>query len=153
MSSKYFELLPRNLKNFFARYPPHIKYATTPVSTHAIEANPFLPNKHPVTQKYHNPVYSKRRMSDVYKLASRYGVVEFLPPIKDKLFFEEKYEKKTFMKGVLLPKGHRHELNKQERIKTMEKGIKDADESIAKVKGKKYYKRMEKKQHDNVSWF
>ncbi|CAI4496352.1 CFF_collapsed_G0021130.mRNA.1.CDS.1 [Saccharomyces cerevisiae] len=35
---------------------------------------PFLPNKHPVTQRFHDPKYSLRRMSDVYKLALRYGV-------------------------------------------------------------------------------
>ncbi|SMN20240.1 similar to Saccharomyces cerevisiae YGR076C MRPL25 Mitochondrial ribosomal protein of the large subunit [Maudiozyma saulgeensis] len=150
---KQFEALPRQLKQFFYKYPPHVKYASNSVSTHALEANPFIANRHPVTQTYHDPVYSKRRMSEIFKLAHRYGVTEFLPPITDKLFFEEKYEKKTFMKGVLLPKGHKHELNKASRQKAISDALLEADNTIAKVRGKKFTRRLEKKQKNTVSWF
>ncbi|KAG0670064.1 54S ribosomal protein L25, mitochondrial [Maudiozyma exigua] len=150
---KQFEALPKLLKQFFYRYPPHVKYSEKSVSTHALDANPFIANKHPVTLRYHDPVYSKRRMSALFKLAHRYGVNDLLPPIPDKLFFEEKYNQKKFMKGVLLPKGHKHELTKAARVEKMNKALENADNVIAAVKGKKFAKRLEKKQSKQVSWF
>ncbi|CCF59186.1 hypothetical protein KAFR_0G01520 [Kazachstania africana CBS 2517] len=151
---KYFEMLPRKLKNFFAKYPPHIKYANEAVSTHAVNANPFIANKHPVTNTYHNPLYSRRRMSDIYKLAYRYGIQDLLPPIQNKAFFEEKYNSKKFMKGVLQPKGHKHELNQADRAKKMAKAITEADNTIINVKGQKTVRRLAKKKIENIrNWF
>ncbi|CAI4907151.1 BAD_collapsed_G0021090.mRNA.1.CDS.1 [Saccharomyces cerevisiae] len=153
---QYFDSLPLKLKSFFQRYPPSIKYSPVSTSTKAINANPFLPNKHPVTQRFHDPKYSLRRMSDVYKLALRYGVEEFLPPIENtkKLFFEEKYNKKTLMKGVLLPKGHKHELKLNEKLKKREEALKKVDDLIASKKGSKYAKRVEKmKKNQSIGWF
>ncbi|EDO16274.1 hypothetical protein Kpol_1053p10 [Vanderwaltozyma polyspora DSM 70294] len=152
-SVKYFEFLPSSLKTFFNKYPPSIKYATKPVSTYDVVANPFLPNKHPVTGRYHEPKYSKRRMSDLYKMAHSYGIQEFLPPMNKK-FFEEKYDKKTFMRGVLTPKGHKHEFARQSKLAKMEVAIKNADKYILDVKGRKYAKKLEeKKKYDKVTWF
>lgn len=138
---QYFQLLPDTLKTFFKKYPPGVKYSSKPTSTHAIDANPFLPNKHPVTGRYHNPKYSLRRMSDLYKLARQYGLHELLPP-RNKLFFEEKYQQKKFMKGVLLPKGHKYELAYQEKMQKMRDAIKNADEYILEVKGRKYKNKL-----------
>ncbi|AQZ09650.1 MRPL25 (YGR076C) [Zygosaccharomyces parabailii] len=154
MSSKQlFDLLPSQLKNFFKKYPPSIQYAAESTSTHAINANPFLPNKHPVTGCYHEPKYSLRRMSDLYKLASLYGVQVLLPP-KNKMFFEEKYANKKMMKGVLLPKGHKHELMHDEKMAKMAEAIKNADKYIMEVKGSKYKRRLErKKEAERTTWF
>lgn len=150
-SIRYFESLPVKLQKFFARYPPSVKYAEKPVSTYDINANPFLPNKHPVTQKYHDPKISRRNMSDIYKLASLHGVESFLPPI-NKLFYEEKYNNKTFMKGVLFPKGHKHELTMDAKLLKMKEGIKNADKLILESKGSKYARRLEKKKSNTKNW-
>lgn len=147
-----FERLPLKLKNFFSKYPPSIQYAKAPTSALSVEANPFLPNKHPVTGKYHNPKYSKRRMSDLYKLADRYGITEFLPPM-NKQFFEDKYESKQFMKGVLQPKGHKYESTIAERQAKMEKAIANADKTIIDAKGMKYARKLEqKRKKKQVTW-
>lgn len=66
---QYFDLLPIQLKNFFKKYPPNMKYSDKPTLITAIDANPFLANKNPATGKYQEPKYSLRRMSDLYKLA------------------------------------------------------------------------------------
>lgn len=154
MSSKQlFDLLPSQLKSFFKKYPPSIQYATKPTSTHATDANPFLPNKHPVTGRYHDPKYSLRRMSDLYKMASLYGVEDLLPP-RNKMFFEEKYDNKKMMKGVLMPKGHKHELVHDEKMAKMTEAIRNADKYIMEVKGSKYKRRLEKKQEEQrTTWF
>ncbi|KAI9840868.1 MAG: hypothetical protein M1837_001247 [Sclerophora amabilis] len=41
--------------------------------------NPFQPQKHPVTGRWHNPVFSLRRQADLVKLAKKHGVEELLP--------------------------------------------------------------------------
>lgn len=117
-----------------------------------MDANPFLANKHPVTGKYHGAKYSARRMSDIYKLAYRYGVQDLLPQT-NKQFFEEKYNNKKFMRGILTPKGHKHELNMEERMKRKAEGIANAEKILAEVKGSKYKRRMEKVQEKKrVGW-
>ncbi|CCE65627.1 hypothetical protein TPHA_0M00520 [Tetrapisispora phaffii CBS 4417] len=150
---KLFELLPKQLKNFFKKYPPSVKYADRPVSTHSLEANPFYANKHPVTGRYHDPKFSLRRMSVLYKTAYLYGVHTFLPPMKKK-FFEDKYENKKFMRGVLNPKGHKHELLREGKLAKMEEAIKNADNYIIEAKGSKYAKKLEKRRAEKQkSWF
>ncbi|KAH3898743.1 probable 54S ribosomal protein L25, mitochondrial [Saccharomycodes ludwigii] len=155
MSNKeYFELLPAVLKNFFKKYPPTIQYSVKPTSTNSITANPFLFNRHPVTNKAHDPKYSLRRMSVLYKLAKLYGVESFLPPITNKKFFEEKYEAKKFMRGVIKPKGHKHELSAESRMKKMQDAIKNADKFIVESKSVRYRKKLEQKSKEKrVSWF
>lgn len=153
MSTKqFFDLLPSQLKNFFKRYPPSIQYAAKPTSTLAIEANPFLPNKHPVTGRHHESAYSLRRMSDLYKLASIYGVQDLLPPRK-KMFFEEKYQNKKIMKGVLLPKGHKHELMREEKLAKMHEAIKNADKYIIEARGAQYMRKLQRKKKQHATWF
>ncbi|KAI9812823.1 MAG: hypothetical protein M1832_000339, partial [Thelocarpon impressellum] len=41
--------------------------------------NPFRAQKHPITGRWHNPVFSLRRQADLVKLARKHGVEELLP--------------------------------------------------------------------------
>ena len=42
-------------------------------------SNPFLPFKHPVTQRWQPPAYSLRRQADLVKLAQKHNVLSLLP--------------------------------------------------------------------------
>ncbi|CAI4216520.1 unnamed protein product [Parascedosporium putredinis] len=78
--------LPSQLKRFFARYPPA---AILPPTVEGAEASktsyqlsrpdPFKFWKHPVTGKWHDPVYSLRRQAELVKMARENGVEELLP--------------------------------------------------------------------------
>ncbi|KAI0184592.1 hypothetical protein EV127DRAFT_464324 [Xylaria flabelliformis] len=75
------QLHPR-LQRFFAKYPPNqILPSSTRTNTIADGAtpNPFLPHKHPVTGKWHDPEFSLRRQAELVKLAREEGVEELLP--------------------------------------------------------------------------
>ncbi|KAH3686120.1 hypothetical protein WICPIJ_002904 [Wickerhamomyces pijperi] len=153
--AQHFEKLPTVLQNFFQRYPPRQfhEYSDKPTLTTAPDANPFLPNKHPVTEKYHNPKYSMRRQSVLWKLAYQYGVQDCLPSLQNgKKFYEEKYEANEFMRGQLRPKGHRHEKNRAERKAKIQDAVEQADEKILKVKGNKYKRLLERKAKDVTTW-
>ncbi|KAF4617020.1 hypothetical protein G7Y89_g15128 [Cudoniella acicularis] len=105
---KLAESLPPRLTRFFARYPPQALSQTTstpnpstststisntlPPSSEATSANhesssndeltvpnPFRTQKHAVTGKWHDPVFSLRRQADLVKLARKHGVEELLP--------------------------------------------------------------------------
>ncbi|TGJ88001.1 hypothetical protein E0Z10_g749 [Xylaria hypoxylon] len=75
------QLHPR-LQRFFAKYPPN---QILPISTRTntikdgATPNPFLPHKHPVTGKWHDPEFSLRRQAELVKLARGEGVEELLP--------------------------------------------------------------------------
>ena len=79
-TSRYVELakaLPPRLTRFFARYPPA---AILPAEKAAESIpNPFQCQKHPVTGKWHDPVFSLRRQADLVKLAQRHGVEDLMP--------------------------------------------------------------------------
>ncbi|RFU24227.1 hypothetical protein B7463_g12110, partial [Scytalidium lignicola] len=103
---KLAERLPPQLLRFFARYPPQtiLPQSQTSLSTTSPDASsaptavdpaasnpsqtavnstvpsPFAPHKHPITGKWHDPVFSLRRQADLVKLARQYGVEELLPP-------------------------------------------------------------------------
>ena len=49
---------------------------SSPIST---LPNPFRAQKHPVTGRWHDPVFSLRRQADLVKLARKHGVEELLP--------------------------------------------------------------------------
>lgn len=104
-SRKYIKLaesLPPRLTRFFARYPPQailsssstavppssaIPQDSSTVSADQISSsedvlsftNPFKAHKHPVTGRWHDPVFSLRRQADLVKLARKHGVEELLP--------------------------------------------------------------------------
>lgn len=101
---KLAEQLPPRLLRFFARYPPQAILAQSSLSAASPEPpsapaavdpaasnptqtevnstapNPFAPQKHSVTGKWHDPVFSLRRQAELVKLARQYGVEELLPP-------------------------------------------------------------------------
>jgi large subunit ribosomal protein L25 len=78
--------LPPRLLTFLARYPPPsilpagADPATTRTGYQEDTPNPFRSIKHPVTGRWHNPVYSLRRQAELVKLARTHGVEELLPP-------------------------------------------------------------------------
>jgi len=107
-SRQYIKLagsLPPRLTRFFARYPPQalLSQSTPPTSptpsasssianstassAEQIPAgqdgpavpSPFRAQKHPVTGKWHDPVFSLRRQAELVKLARQHGVEELLP--------------------------------------------------------------------------
>ncbi|PMD40089.1 hypothetical protein L207DRAFT_428339 [Hyaloscypha variabilis F] len=76
-SRQYIKLagsLPPRLTRFFARYPPQalLSQSTPPTSSTPAQ-------KHPVTGKWHDPVFSLRRQAELVKLARQHGVEELLP--------------------------------------------------------------------------
>ncbi|KAH8815162.1 hypothetical protein F5884DRAFT_668051 [Xylogone sp. PMI_703] len=102
---KLAERLPPRLLRFFARYPPQAilpqsqlapsttsSPSSTPAAVDPAASNssqtivnstppsPFASHKHPVTGKWHDPVFSLRRQAELVKLARQYGVEELLPP-------------------------------------------------------------------------
>lgn len=103
---KLAESLPPRLTRFFARYPPPsiLQPSSTPLTSSAPSAttaepslaisspgqipvgsdsgdfpSPFRCHKHPVTGKWHDPVFSLRRQAELVKLARQHGVEELLP--------------------------------------------------------------------------
>ncbi len=77
--------LPTRLRTFLARYPPaSILPAGATVEMHKTayqeeSPNPFMPTKHAVTGRWHDPKYSLRRQAELVKLAREHGVEELLP--------------------------------------------------------------------------
>lgn len=144
-----FDQLPLILRNFFQKYLPasHVKYSDKPGLTTDADANPFLPNKHPITNKYHTAKYSLRRQSVLFKTAKRYGIEDLLPGL-NKQFYEDKYNSKKFMKGVLRPKGHKHELAKDAKDEKVQKSMAAMNDKILAVKGSKFKKRLEAKKNE-----
>ncbi|KAK4659185.1 hypothetical protein QC762_107960 [Podospora pseudocomata] len=114
--------LPPRLKTFLARYPP---LSILPLgAAHAPSKaltfyqretpNPFLPRKHPVTGKWHDPKYSLRRQAELVKLARDHGVEELLPYTEKgtETRLAKRVEFGLRVKGTGLGekvKGHKHE--------------------------------------------
>ena len=104
---KLAQSLPPRLLRFFARFPPpksslanrappssiSTSLNTSPSDPNADHEeatvadsppptpypNPFQSHKHPVTGKWHSPVFSLRRQADLVKMARANGVDELLP--------------------------------------------------------------------------
>lgn len=152
----FFLQLPKPLADFFSKYPPapFRQYSDKSTSTDAADANPFIANRHPVTKRLHDPIYSHRRQSDLYKAAYRYGITHLLPQLANgKKFYEDKYENKTPVRG-----SHRFKLSKAERKaperqKEMADALAKADETILKARGAKYRRRLEAKEKKGLPWF
>ena len=149
-----FDKLPGMLQRFFMKYAPTTmkSYSAVPTSTRAEDANPFLPNKHPESLRWHNPKYSLRKQSVIYKAAYRFGIQDLLPPMKKK-FYEEKYNNKRLMKGVLAPKGHKYDLAKPEKMAKIADNLAKMDEKIIAVKGNKYKRILKKKIEKTPTWY
>ena len=122
-SQKHIQLalaLPPRLRTFLARYPPA---TILPAGADADAAktayqretpNPFLPTKHPVTGRWHDPKYSLRRQAELVKLAREHGVEELLPytPKGTETKLAKRVEFGLRVKGTGVGqkvKGHKHE--------------------------------------------
>jgi large subunit ribosomal protein L25 len=85
---KLAETLPPRLLRFFTRYQPQrpapSSIIPSPGQSRPLEPsslpNPFRSQKHPVTGRWQEPLYSLRRQADLVKLARAHGVEELLPP-------------------------------------------------------------------------
>jgi large subunit ribosomal protein L25 len=112
--------LPARLRTFLARYPP----ATILPASAAPETfktayqeevpNPFMPMKHPVTGRWHDPKYSLRRQAELVKMAREHGVEELLPftPKGTETKLRKRVELGLRVKGTGVGqkvKGHKHE--------------------------------------------
>jgi large subunit ribosomal protein L25 len=112
--------LPARLLTFLARYPPAaiLPDGATP-ETHKTAyqeetPNPFLPTKHPVTGRWHNPKYSLRRQAELVKMAREHHVEELLPftPKGTEERLRKRVELGLRVKGTGVGqkvKGHKHE--------------------------------------------
>jgi large subunit ribosomal protein L25 len=118
--AKLAQALPPRLLTFLARYPPPAilpKGAdpeTVKTGYQQDSPNPFMPTKHPITGKWHNPVYSLRRQADLVKMAREHGVEELLPQTSkgtdDRI--RKRVELGLRVKGTGVGqqvKGHKHE--------------------------------------------
>ncbi|KAH8162371.1 hypothetical protein CIB48_g5877 [Xylaria polymorpha] len=110
------QMHPR-LQRFFAKYPPN-QILPTSTRTNTIKdgatPNPFLPHKHPVTGKWHDPEFSLRRQAELVKLAREEGVEELLPftskGTEERIRHRVEYGLQVRGTGVgQKVKGHRHE--------------------------------------------
>lgn len=164
MSTKFFNLtaegafrkLPQKLQTFFTRYPPApIKtYAAKPTFTDASDANPFLPNIHPITKTVHSPIYSLRKQSELYKMAYKFGIADLMPVMQNqKRLYKEKYDSKPLLKGVSSPKGHKWERTLAERKQKIAEGIANADNVLIQYRGSKYKRRLERREKEKPTWY
>lgn len=154
-SAEAFAKLPAKLQNFFTKFPPAPlrEYADKPTLTNASDANPFLANRHPVTGRTHEPLYSLRRQSDLYKLAYKYGIADLMPSLLNgKKFFDEKQAASPILKGVLYPKGHKWERTYAERKKKIADALEQVDDILIKHRGAKYRKRLERRKVEQKKW-
>ncbi|KAF5134227.1 54S ribosomal protein L25, mitochondrial [Metarhizium anisopliae] len=83
-ATKYIQLartLPEPLQRFFARWPPAAVQSpgSAPTQHQEQRPDPFRFYKHPVTGKWHDPVYSYRRQAQLVQLAREHGVEDLLP--------------------------------------------------------------------------
>lgn len=112
--------LPARLRTFLARYPPaSILPKGADPETHKTAyqeetPNPFLPMKHPVTGRWHDPKYSLRRQAELVKMAREHGVEELLPftPKGTEERLRKRVELGLRVKGTGVGqkvKGHKHE--------------------------------------------
>lgn len=101
--------LPPKLIRFFARYPPLSILPPVPLKDSSALPkhqliNPFKATKDPITNRWHNPVFSLRRQADLVKLARENHVEELLPftvkSTKEKIRRKLKYGSRIKGTGV-----------------------------------------------------
>ena len=148
-----FARLPKKLHNFFIKYPPRplAQYADKALTIDDPQKNPFFPNKNPETGAWHGPKYSLRRLLDLYKMARKFGVADLLPAMP-KRFYEEKYNDKHWMKGVLSHKKQKWERELPEKLAAREEAIRNMDATIVAARPD-YKKQLAKKEQRKQTWF
>ncbi|EAZ62960.1 mitochondrial ribosomal protein MRPL25 [Scheffersomyces stipitis CBS 6054] len=152
-SKEAFSKLPQKLHNFFIKFPPRpfAEYSEKPSTIVDPKFNPFLPNKNPETGKWHGAKYSLRRSSDLFKMARKFGIQDLLPPMPKK-FYEEKYNNKNWMRGVLTQKKQKWERELPEKLEAREDAIAKMDDIIAAARPR-YKRQLEKKKKREQTWF
>lgn len=127
--------LPAPLQRFFARYPPvAIVPDNAPKTPYQEERpNPFRFYKHPVTGKWHDPVYSQRRQAELVKMAREHGVEELLPETRKGTEYRlaHRVEHGLRVKGTGVGqkvKGHIHERHMIAKYVGEESSPKDAQD-------------------------
>lgn len=113
--------------------------------------NPFLPNKNPESNRWHGSKYSLRRSADLFKLAYKFGVHDLLPPLPKK-FYEDKYNNKNWMRGVLRHKQRKWERTIDEKLEERRQAINDMDKIISEARPS-YKKQLKKQQTKKRSWW
>ncbi|KAK8440399.1 hypothetical protein CJI97_001355 [Candidozyma auris] len=149
-----FSKLPQKLHNFFIKFPPRpfAQYAEKPSTIKDPHMNPFLPNKNPDSGRWHGAKYSLRRSADLFKMARKFGIQDLLPPIPHRKFYEDKYNNKTWMRGILKQKGQKWERDLPEKLEARKKAIEDMDNIILAARPS-YKKRIEKRKQNKRTWF
>ncbi|GAB1310484.1 54S ribosomal protein L25, mitochondrial [Madurella fahalii] len=119
--------LPARLRTFLARYPPAaiLPDSATPetfkTGYQEETPNPFMPTKHPITGRWHDPKYSLRRQAELVKLARKHHVEELLPftPKGTEERLRKRVELGLRVKGTGVGqkvKGHKHERQLQVKM-------------------------------------
>lgn len=147
-NAAFFNELPPILQNFFQKYPPapFREYATTPRATNDSDMNPFLANKHPITQKWHKPQYSMRQQADIWKAAYRFGIQHLLPQLlHNRKFYEEKYDEGVKVRGAHQFKYTSSERKAPARAKEVAEAVAQLDAKILERKGRRFGKYLESK--------
>lgn len=149
-----FSKLPQKLHNFFIKYPPRpfAKYAEKPSTIVDPEMNPFLPNKNSETGRWHGSKYSLRRSADLFKMARKFGIQDLLPPLPHKKFYEDKYQQKNWMRGVLTQKKQKWEREFPDKLKKREEAMAKMDETIIAARPT-YKAQLKKKQKKQRTWY
>lgn len=149
-----FAKLPQKLHNFFIKYPPrpYATYSDKPSTIDDPQRNPFFPNKNPANGVWHSPRYSRRRSADLFKLAYKFGIHDLLPPTPRK-FYDDKYDNKNWMRGLLFNKKKAWERKLPEKLAAREEALAKMDEKIATIRPgykKHLAKQAERKKN---TWF
>ncbi|KAF5008639.1 hypothetical protein FDECE_5102 [Fusarium decemcellulare] len=136
--------LPAPLQRFFARYPPSAIVPENVPKTRYQEdrPNPFRFYRHPVTGKWHDPVYSQRRQAELVQMAREHGVEELLPETRKATEYRlaHRVEHGLRVKGTGVGqkvKGHIHERHMIAKMEQRRKAMLDMPRLI------KHWKRPE----------
>lgn len=149
-----FSKLPQKLHNFFIKYPPRpfVQYADKPTTLDQPDVNPFLPTKNPETGRWRGAEYLLRRSADLFKLARKFGLEDLLPPVPQRKFYEDKYNNKNWMKGVLNPKRAKWERELPAKLKQREEAIANMDATIVAARST-YRKNVERREQRKRTWW
>ncbi|CAK9437632.1 mitochondrial 54S ribosomal protein mL59 [Lodderomyces beijingensis] len=152
-SKEAFAKLPQKLHNFFIKHPPRpfAQYKDGPSTTTDPIKNPFYPNKHLETGRWHSPHYSRRRSADLFKMAKKFGIQDLLPPTPRK-FHDEKYNNNKWMMGMVQPAGRANQAELDEKFRKRAEAIKNMDQIITEVRPS-YKKLLRKRKEKEPKWY
>ncbi|EGW33681.1 mitochondrial ribosomal protein MRPL25 [Spathaspora passalidarum NRRL Y-27907] len=148
-----FKKLPAKLHNFFLRYPPrpYAQYAAGKSTIDDPQRNPFFPNKNTTNGRWYDATYSRRRSADLFKTAYKFGLQDLLPPMPRK-FYQDKFDNKNWMRGVLHQKKQKWERELPAKLEARKEAIENMD-AIILEKRPRYKRQLEKQQQKKKTWF